>query len=191
MRAACLVLLWSVAQLGAQNVPVIIETEMGNIELEVDMLHAPVTGNNFLRCVDLKLYDGGAFHRAARTRPDNQPQNTIKIDVVQAGAKPMEKPPKGLRPIPLERTRDTGLTHLDGTVSMARTEPDTAMSDFFICIGPQPSLDFGGQRNPDGQGFAAFGRVTKGMEVVRDIQHSPVDGQQLKPPVKILRAYRR
>lgn len=191
MPLAILLLLIAVAPLGAQNVPVIIETEIGSIEIEVDMLRAPVTAQNFLRYVDLKLYDGGAFRRTVKTRPDNQPQNEVKINVIQAGAKPMDKPPKGFRPIPLERTKDTGLTHLDGTVSMARTEPDSAMSDFFICIGAQPSLDFGGQRNPDGQGFAAFGRVTKGMEVVRDIQQAPAEGQQLKPPVRILRAYRR
>jgi peptidyl-prolyl cis-trans isomerase A (cyclophilin A) len=191
MQLAPLLLLAAVVPLAAQNVPVVIETEAGSIEIEVDMLRAPVTAQNFLRYVDFKLYDGGAFHRTVKTRPDNQPQNEVKINVIQARAKTMDKPPKGFRPIPLERTKDTGLTHLDGTVSMARTEPDSAMSDFFVCIGAQPSLDFGGQRNPDGQGFAAFGRVTKGMDVVRDIQQSPAEGQQLKPPVKIMRAYRR
>ena len=88
--------------------------------------------------------------------------------------------------LPLERTRDTGLRHLDGTLSMARAGPDTATSDFFICIGDQPELDFGGKRNPDGQGFAAFGRVTKGMDVVRRIQQAPAEGQTLTPPVSIL-----
>jgi peptidyl-prolyl cis-trans isomerase A (cyclophilin A) len=90
----------------------------------------------------------------------------------------------------LERTRDTGLSHKDGTVSMARAGPDTATSDFFICIGDQPPLDFGGKRNPDGQGFAAFGRVVAGMDVVRRIQAAPAEGQSLKPPVRILRAKR-
>jgi peptidyl-prolyl cis-trans isomerase A (cyclophilin A) len=96
----------------------------------------------------------------------------------------------GFEPIRLERTRDTGLRHQDGTVSMARAEPDTATSDFFVCIGDQPELDFGGQRNPDGQGFAAFGRVVKGMDVVRRIQLAPADGQTLTPPVSILSAGR-
>ena len=68
---------------------------------------------------------------------------------------------------------------------MARDGPDTATSDFFICIGDQPSLDQGGLRNPDGQGFAAFGRVVSGMDVVRAIQASPADGQHLTPPVTI------
>jgi peptidyl-prolyl cis-trans isomerase A (cyclophilin A) len=74
---------------------------------------------------------------------------------------------------------------------MARDGPDTATSDFFICIGDQPSLDFGGKRNPDGQGFAAFGRVVRGMDVVRKIQTAPANGQTLTPPVKILRALRK
>src|SRR5436309_15269225 len=93
-------------------------------------------------------------------------------------------------PVKLERTRDTKLAHKDGTISMARDGPDTATSDFFICVGGQPELDFGGKRNPDGQGFAAFGRVVKGMDVVRKIQQAPADGQVLKPPVKILSVVR-
>jgi peptidyl-prolyl cis-trans isomerase A (cyclophilin A) len=93
--------------------------------------------------------------------------------------------------IPLERTSVTGFRHLDGTISMARDGPDTATSDFFICIGDQPALDFGGQRNPDGQGFAAFGHVVRGMDVVRAIQNAPAEGQSLKPPIKILKAYRK
>ena len=92
--------------------------------------------------------------------------------------------------IPLERTSVTGLSHVDGALSMARDGPDTARDEFFICIGPQPSLDFGGARNPDGQGFAVFGRVTSGMDIVRRIQMSPAEGQRLTPPVKILRAKR-
>ena len=94
-------------------------------------------------------------------------------------------------PIPLERTRDTGLRHRDATLSMARLGPDSATSDFFICIGDQPSLDFGGARNPDGQGFAAFGRVVSGMDVVRKIQSAPAAGQKLTPPVAIVRARRK
>ena len=90
----------------------------------------------------------------------------------------------------LERTRDTGLKHLDGTLTMARDGPDTAQESFAICIGDQPDLDFGGRRNPDGQGFAAFGRVIRGMEVVRQIHALPAEGQQLTPPLKIQNAFR-
>ena len=103
-------------------------------------------------------------------------------------------------PIPLEPTSVTGLAHVDGTISMARAEPDTATSDFFLCLGDQPSLDFGGARNPDGQGFAAFGRVIIGMDVVEAIQRAPVSKdpqdpkvlrQTLAPPVVITKAYRK
>ena len=138
--------------------------------------------------MDGKFYDGGRFHRTVT--PDNQPDNKVKIEVIQAGINP-DKAKDEFAPIKLERTRDTGLTHKDGTISMARDGPDTATSDFFICVGDQPELDFGGKRNPDGQGFAAFGRVVKGMDVVKKIQQSPADGQTLKPPVKIVTARRR
>jgi peptidyl-prolyl cis-trans isomerase A (cyclophilin A) len=93
-------------------------------------------------------------------------------------------------PIALERTSKTGLLHRDGTVSMARGGPDTATSSFFVCLGDQPSLDAGGARNPDGQGFAAFGRVVAGMDVVRRIHQSPAQGETLTPPVRILSARR-
>ena len=93
-------------------------------------------------------------------------------------------------PIPLERTSQTGILHTDGAVSMARGGPDTATHSFFICIGDQPSLDYGGMRNPDGQGFAAFGTVVAGMEVVRAIHRAPYEAQQLTPAVEIVRVYR-
>jgi peptidyl-prolyl cis-trans isomerase A (cyclophilin A) len=161
---------------------VAIETELGTITIAVDVAHAPGTSANFLKYVNEKFYDGGRFHRTVRL--SNQPGQTVKIEVVQAGANPSRER-DGFPPIALERTGTTGLRHLDGVVSMARDGPDTATSDFFICIGDQPSLDQGGRRNPDGQGFAAFGRVVSGMEVVRAIQASPADGQHLTPPVMI------
>jgi peptidyl-prolyl cis-trans isomerase A (cyclophilin A) len=165
------------------GVRVRLRTEQGPIEIVLDRARAPRTSANFLRYVEAGRYDGGVFHRTVRL--DNQPGQAVRIEVVQASAAP------GLPsfdPIALERTDATGLRHLDGTVSMARDGPDTATSDFFICIGDQPELDHGGRRNPDGQGFAAFGRVVRGMEVVRAIQASPADGQHLTPPVKILSA---
>ena len=166
---------------------VVLQTEKGAIELELDAARAPHTVRNFLAYVDAGLYDGGVFHRTVK--PDNQPNNAVKIEVIQGGADPAREA-AFLPPIPLERTRVTGLRHLDGTLSMARDTPDSAQGDFFICIGAQPELDFGGKRNPDGQGFAAFGRVVKGMDVVRAIQQAPASGQQLVPPVRILRAAR-
>ena len=170
------------------NPVVVLETEAGRIVIEVDAARAPATARNFLRYVDEGHYDGGEFHRTVRA--DNQPGKAYKIEVVQAAVNP-ERQPQDFPPIELERTSKTGLRHRDGTVSMARAEPDTATSDFFICIGDQPELDFGGRRNPDGQGFAAFGQVVSGMDVVHRIQGSAADGQHLTPPIRILKARRR
>jgi peptidyl-prolyl cis-trans isomerase A (cyclophilin A) len=164
-----------------------IQTEKGDIEVELDAVNAPNTVANILKYVDGKFYDGGLFHRTVT--PKNQPDNKIKIEVVQAGINP-EKMKDEFKPIKLERTKDSKLAHKDGTISMARDGPDTATSDFFICIGDQPELDFSGKRNPDGQGFAAFGKVVKGMEVVKKIQQSPAEEQALKPPVKIVKIAR-
>jgi peptidyl-prolyl cis-trans isomerase A (cyclophilin A) len=164
-------------------VTVVIATPLGDIEVALDPAHAPATVANFLRYVKGKYYDGGRFHRTVT--PGNQPNNKVKIEVVQAGINPAREKEE-FPPIALERTSATGLRHVDGAISMARAEPDTATSDFFICVGDQPELDFGGKRNPDGQGFAAFGRVVKGMDVVRKIQLSPAEGQGLTPPVTIL-----
>jgi peptidyl-prolyl cis-trans isomerase A (cyclophilin A) len=176
-----------VFMMGAEEKPapvhVLIQTERGDIEVELNASKAPVTVENFLRYVDGKYYDGGRFHRTVT--PYNQPDNKIKIEVIQAGINP-DKEKKEFEPIKLERTRDTKLSHKDGTISMARDGPDTATSDFFICIGDQPELDFGGKRNPDGQGFAAFGRVVKGMDVVKKIQACHAQEQMLSPPIKIL-----
>ena len=175
------------AQRSAGAARVQIRTDRGDIEVEVDTARAPATAANFLRYVDGGFYDGGRFHRTVRL--SNQPGQAVKIEVIQAGANPSRER-DGFPPIALERTGVTGLRHLDGVVSMARDGPDTATSDFFICIGDQPSLDQGGLRNPDGQGFGAFGRVVSGMDVVRAIQSSPADGQHLTPPIVIRSASR-
>lgn len=145
---------------------VIIKTSLGNITIELYADKAPVTVANFLRYVDEKLYDGGTFYRVVRM--DNQPQNPIKIEVIQGGLG--DDTTKMLSPIQQETTQQTGIRHIDGTISMARTTPHTATSEFFICVNSHPELDFGGHRNPDGQGFAAFGQVVRGMKVVRKIQ---------------------
>jgi peptidyl-prolyl cis-trans isomerase A (cyclophilin A) len=171
-----------------KTIGITIETDLGRIEAELDSVHAPVSVANFLRYVDAQHYDGGRFHRTVT--PANQPNNTVKIEVIQGGVAPAHAR-AGWGPIALERTSVSTLRHLDGTLSMARGGPDTATSDFFICIGAQPSLDFGGARNPDGQGFAAFGKVTAGMDIVRRIQGSPAEGQTLTPPVRIVRVVRR
>lgn len=168
---------------------VTIETELGQIVLEIDTAHAPNTAANFLKYVDAALYDGGRFHRTVRTQPDNQPQNAVKIDVVQAGANPA-RTIEYFQPVVHEPTSETKLTHTDGVVSMARAQVNTARDQFFICIGDQRELDAGGKRNPDGHGFAAFGRVISGMDVVRKIQAAPASGQTLTPAIGILRIRR-
>jgi peptidyl-prolyl cis-trans isomerase A (cyclophilin A) len=169
------------AALMAQDLPrVIIDTDLGVIEAEIEVHRAPVTAANFLKYVDAKLYDGGRFHRTVK--PDNQPNNIVKIEVAQAARR---ENTQGFPPIPLERTSVTRVTHVNGTLSMARDGPDTATSDFSIMIGDQHELDFGGKRNPDGQGFAAFGHVVSGMDVARRIQAAPAEAQRLTPPVRI------
>jgi peptidyl-prolyl cis-trans isomerase A (cyclophilin A) len=164
-----------------------IVTQLGTIDAELDSAHAPITVTNFLRYVDGHLYDGGSFFRAVTKT--NQPTDSVRIEVIQGGM------PRGAATkfdaIPLERTSVSGLHHGDGTLSMARGGPNTATDNFFITIGEQPSLDFGGHRNPDGQGFAAFGVITSGRDVVRAIQAQAVNGQALVTPVVIVRVERR
>lgn len=183
--------------LHAQTPPVrvLVQTELGDIVVEVDQARAPATAANFLRYVDAGHYDGGTWHRTVKM--DNQPESPVKIEVIQAGVNP-EMAKSGFPAIALERTSVTGLLHKDGVISMARGTPDSATSGWFICINDQPSLDFGGARNPDGQGFAAFGRVVSGMDVVRKIQNAPsssdrttnVEAQRLTPPIKITKIAR-
>lgn len=168
--------------LGAADTVVVIRTSGGPIGVELDVENAPRTTANFLRYVHYGFYEGGTFYRAVRQ--DNQPQNDIRIDVIQGGIDP-ERRELAFDPIAMEGTGETGLSHLDGTISMARGDPDTARGEFFICIGDQPELDEGGRRNPDGRGFAAFGRVIMGMDVVRRIQGGDADGQTLLEPVVI------
>jgi peptidyl-prolyl cis-trans isomerase A (cyclophilin A) len=177
-----------------QNAVVVFETEKGTIEMEVDSARAPATAANFLKYVDAGFYDGGSVNRSVR--PNNTVRHDVEIQVIQFqidSARRREQFP----PIALERTSVTGLKHVDGALSMARTGPDTATASFSIVIGDQPEMNFGGRRNADGQGFAVFGRVIRGMDVVKAIQASPTGSQgpygseSLDPPIKVLKAYRR
>jgi peptidyl-prolyl cis-trans isomerase A (cyclophilin A) len=178
----------AIGELQPGEVGVHIDTTFGTILLAIDTKHAPVTAANFLKHVDAGLYNGGRFHRA--TRPDNYTPllpNRPMMELIQGGINP-DRRADGFPAIPLERTTVTGLKHVAGTVSMARgTAADTATSDFFILLDDQPSLDAGGKRFDDGQGGAAFGRVIFGLGVVRKIQQRPVQGQNLTPPILILR----
>jgi peptidyl-prolyl cis-trans isomerase A (cyclophilin A) len=181
------------AQQAAPPIGVSIETELGTITLAVDVAHAPITGQNFLRYVDGQFYDGGVINRAVR--PDNTTRHDVEIQCIQFQVDPAKRRQQ-FPPIAMESTRVTGLKHLDGAISMARNGPDSATGSFVITIGDQPEMDFGGRRNADGQGFAVFGRVTAGMDVVRKIQAShtgstgPYGPESLEPPIKVLRAHR-
>jgi peptidyl-prolyl cis-trans isomerase A (cyclophilin A) len=166
------------------NPRVLIATSLGDIEVEVFPDRAPITVANFLRYVDDGLYDGTAFFRTVTM--ENQPNSEVKIEVVQGGTVPKDRAyPSTYPSIEHETTEVTGLMHVDGAISMARMKPGTATSSFFICIGDQPELDFGGKRNPDLQGFAAYGRVTEGMDVVKEIHRQPYEEQRLQPPIEI------
>jgi peptidyl-prolyl cis-trans isomerase A (cyclophilin A) len=170
---------------GSKNPRILIKSEFGDIEVEVYDKKAPITASNFLRYVDANAFEGGLFYRTVRM--DNQLNDDVKIEVIQGGAKrEFERFP----PIEHETTDKTGVLHKNGVISMARSDPGSATSEFFICVGDQPELDFGGRRNPDGQGFATFGRVVRGMGVVRKIHRLSADGQRLDPSVKILNIVR-
>jgi peptidyl-prolyl cis-trans isomerase A (cyclophilin A) len=191
--ALSLFALWVFPQAPAGD-RVVFVTEKGEIEIEVDSMRAPISAANFLKYVDGGFYDGGVAIRSVR--PDNTVRRDVPIQVIQFLMN-ASREADDFPPIPLERTNVTGLTHRDGTVSMARSGPDTATASFSIVIGDQPEMDFGGKRNPDGQGFAVFGRVARGMDVVRAIHASPTGRngpyktETLDPPIKVLRAYRR
>jgi peptidyl-prolyl cis-trans isomerase A (cyclophilin A) len=161
-------------------------TSAGEIDINVDRVHAPQTSQNFLAYVRRGAFSHGVFFRTVLTHPDNQPHNHTKIDVIQADNRPGFVSGK---PVMFESTRQTGLHHLDGTVSMARDRAlNTATTNFFICIGPQPALDDTGLRSADRRGFAAFGQVVHGMDVVRKIHDAPHHEQTLTPPIVIERA---
>ena len=164
-----------------KTIPCLIKTSSGNIKVELYPEKAPVTIANFLKYVDNHLYDETTFFRVCT--PENEKERKVKIEVVQGGEVAESK---AFEPVPMETTQQTGIWHLDGTLSMARDTPNSATSSFFICINDQPELDFAGKRNPDGQGFAAFGRVTKGMKVARKIQTQKDKDQYLVNPVKII-----
>lgn len=182
-------LLCNASAVGAAPVEVSMRTSLGDIQLELYPDKAPATVANFLRYVDGGQYDGGSFYRTVTRVNDN---GSPIIEVIQGGIAPRQAPFPG---VAHETTQETGILHTDGVISMARAEPGTAASEFFICIGDNPGLDHGEVRNADKKGFAAFGRVVAGMDVVRNIHQaradapSPVEylkNQIITEPVKIL-----
>jgi len=172
------------SDLAAAETLVRVETPLGAFVIAVDPARAPVTVANFLAYVDAGQLDGGSVYRIVNLA-NQTPQTKHRIEVVQWGMNLPDNQPPPRPAIAHETTRQTGLKHLDMTVSMARNAPGTAAAEFFICIGDQPSLDFGGGRNPDGQGFAAFGQVVSGQDAVRAIHARGGAEQFLKQPIAI------
>jgi len=170
-------------------VDVTLQTSEGPIVLALDAAHAPITTANFLAYVDQKRLDGTSFYRATKVAPG--------YGLIQGGID--NDPRRALPPIAHEPTTKTGLSHTDGAISMARNAPGTATGDFFITIGDIPSMDAHPDQPGDNQGFAVFGHVVSGMEIVRHILDEPTSptagegvmkGQMLAQPVRIVTARR-
>jgi peptidyl-prolyl cis-trans isomerase A (cyclophilin A) len=158
---------------------VAIRTSLGTIVVRLEAARAPVTVRNFLHYVDAHAYDGATFYRTVRRATEPQ----ARIEVIQGGLNPQTANPM-IRPIELEPTSKTGLHNLDGTIAMARSaEPNSATTEFFIDIGDDRFLDAGG---PLGPGYAAFGKVIRGMDVVHRIHTANAGGESLTPPIRIL-----
>lgn len=175
------------------TVSITMTTSMGDIRIDLYADNAPVTVSNFLRLVDGGHLDGGGFYRVVSYAND---KGLPQIEVIQGGRGDAERP---FPPIDHETTEQSGILHKDGVISMARGDVGTATSEFFICIGDQPGLDYGQPRMPDEQGFAAFGIVVSGMDVVKNINASAADapteidyfkGQILREPVEIIQVRR-
>jgi peptidyl-prolyl cis-trans isomerase A (cyclophilin A) len=171
---------YSVFMYSQQTVLCSIKTSLGIIEVQLYPEQAPLTVSNFLQYVDKGAYTNSSFFRVCN--PENEANREVKIEVIQGGNVAQENM---LPPIPLETTQKTGILHKDGVISMARSTPDSATSSFFICVNDQPELDFNGKRNLDGKGFAAFGKVTMGMDIAKIIQSQKSTDQYLTTPVVI------
>lgn len=168
----------------SRNPHIEIRTKVGNIEVELYDDKAPQTVQAILSYIDSGFYKDASFYRVLNM--ENQPSDAPKAELIQGGLWNKKGARRDLTPgIPHESTRQTGLLHTDGVVSLARQEPGTANTEFFICVGDQPGFNYGGENNPDGQGYAAFGKVVKGMDIVRRIYNMPGEDQYFDPVVPI------
>lgn len=166
------------------NPHIIIVTKFGDIEVELYPQQAPKTVAAFLSYIDSGYFKNAAFYRVLRD--DEQPTNAPKAELIQGGIwQTNYKLAETIPGIPHETTQETKILHKDGVISLARQEPGTANTEFFICVGDQPGFDYGGANNPDGQGYAAFGKVVKGMNVIRSIYNAPESDGQFEPLVYI------
>jgi len=180
----CLLCLTSACSTKYKNPHVRIETKFGDIEVELYPDQAPKSVAAFLSYIDFGYYKNAAFYRVLRN--DEQPSDAPKAELIQGGIwKTNYKLSSSLPGIPHETTLQTKILHKNGVISLARQAPGTANTEFFICVGDQPGFDYGGANNPDGQGYAAFGKVVKGMYVVRSIYDAPENDGQLDPLVYI------
>ena len=167
-----------------KNPHVRIETKFGDIEVELYPDQAPKSVAAFLSYIDSGYYKNAAFYRVLRD--DEQPMDAPKSELIQGGIwKTNNKLATSIPGIPHEPTNQTKILHQDGVISLARAEPGSAGTEFFICVGDQPGFDYGGKNNPDGQGYAAFGKVIKGMSVINSIYNADEYDQALDPPVSI------
>ena len=165
-----------------KNPHVRIETRLGDIEIELYPEQAPQTVAAFLSYIDSGFYKDASFYRVLNT--DNQSMDAEKAELIQGGLYRSKIRPN-LKGIPHETTDKTRILHKNGTISLARLEPGSATTEFFICIDDQPGFDFGGENNPDKQGYAAFGKVVKGMDVVMKIYGRNESNQYFDPPIDI------
>jgi peptidyl-prolyl cis-trans isomerase A (cyclophilin A) len=183
------IFLFSCKQKDSSTPHIQIQTNKGDIEIELYPLQAPKTVAAFLSYVDAEYYRNSSFYRVLNE--DNQPSNAPKTELIQGGIwKTNQKQAARLPGIPHESTQQTKLLHTDGAISLARLDPGTASSEFFICIGKQPGLDQGGENIADKQGYAVFGKVVKGMDIVRKIYRQNENNQYFDPPVAIFNIVR-
>jgi peptidyl-prolyl cis-trans isomerase A (cyclophilin A) len=173
----------------SDTVEIEIKTVEGTVVAELYPKQAPESVKAFLAIVDQGLYKRSYFYRILSD--ENQPSNAPKAELIQGGLWSRTKKRPELPHIPHETTQQTGLTHSTGTLSLAREEPGSASSEFFITLSDLPGFDFGGENNADGQGYAAFGRVISGMDIIRKIYRKPETDQYFDPPVMIVDIQRR
>lgn len=179
-----LIIFFSCSQKKDGNPHIAIQTGLGNIEVELYLDKAPVSAGAFLSYIDSGFYKKAAFYRVLNQ--DNQPSDAFKAELIQGGIwRTNHKLFVSVPGIKHETTEQTGILHKDGIISLARQEPGTATTEFFICLGDQPGFDYGGENNPDKQGYAAFGKVIKGMNIIKTIYNRPENDQAFTPPVII------
>ena len=171
------------------NPNVEIQTQFGDIQVELYPGKAPKSVAAFLSYVDSGFYKNSSFYRVLKE--EDQPSASFKSELIQGGIwQSNNKKAISLQGIPHETTQQSGILHTNGTISLARTTPGTATSEFFICVGDQPAYDYGNNANADRLGYAAFGKVVKGMDIVKMIHQQPENGESFSPFIKIINIVR-